>query len=333
MRLREIVFGAAPAAAVRAAAALGLADAVGDSPADPEDLAGKLGLAPAPLRRLLLALSSHGVFAETGDGRFAHTEMSRLLRDDAPGTLRHIALWCTEPWTWQVWPRLDEAVRTGEGVFPGVFGQGFFDYLHSDSDGRASAQVFDQAMTSSSRQAAQDLTEYVDLTGVTSVADIGGGQGFVLAGLLERDPALHGILLDLPAVVAGADPRLRDGGPLAARARLVPGDCREGIPVRADLYILKNILEWDDESTRATLRNVVAAADPGARVLVIENLVDDSPSMRFTTAMDLLLLLNVGGAKHTARSMSGLMEEAGLKLGEIRPVNPYLHAFEATVVK
>jgi len=88
----------------------------------------------------------------------------------------------------------------------------------------------------------------VDLTGVSTVADIGGGQGFVLAGLLERDPALHGTLLDLPAVVAGADPRLRDGGALAARAALLPGDCREGIPVRADLYILKNILEW---TTRA----------------------------------------------------------------------------------
>jgi len=154
MRLREIVFGAAPAAAVRAAASLGLADALGDTPATAADLAGELGLAPAPLRRLLLALSSHGVFAETEDGRFTHTEMSLLLRGDAPGTLRHISLWCTEPWTWQVWPRLEEAVRTGEGVFPEVFGQGFFDYLHTE--GRASARVFDQAMTSSSRQAARN---------------------------------------------------------------------------------------------------------------------------------------------------------------------------------
>jgi C-methyltransferase len=329
MRLREIVFGAAPAAAARAAASLGIADALGDTPAAPAELACQLGLEAGPLLRLLRALASHGLFAETGDGRFEHTEMSRLLRQDAPGSLHHIALWCTEPWTWQVWPRLDEAVRTGAGVFPDVFGKGFFDYLHSE--GGESARVFDRAMTSSSRQAAEDLAEFVDLTGVTSVADIGGGQGFVLAGLLERDPALHGTLLDLPAVVAHADSRLCEGGSLAGRVRLEPGDCREAIPVRADLYIIKNILEWDDASTRATLRNVVAAAAPGARVLVIENLVDDSPSMRFTTAMDLLLLLNVGGAKHSKESLRALMLEAGLRVDDIRPVNGYLHAFEAVV--
>jgi hypothetical protein len=97
------------------------------------------------------------------------------------------------------------------------------------------------------------------------------------------------------------------------------------------VYIVKNILEWDDDSTRRTLRNIVGAARPGARVVVIENLVDDTPSMRFTTAMDLLLLLNVGGAKHTERSMAERLTEAGLVIGSVRPVNPYLHAFECTV--
>ncbi|MER7755814.1 methyltransferase [Kitasatospora sp. NPDC097643] len=330
MRLRELVFGAACAAAVRAAARLGVADALGDTPTGVTELAAELKTEPRPLRRLLRALTCYGIFSETADGRFEHTEMSRLLREDAPNSLRYISLWCTEPWTWEAWPKLDEAVRSGRNVFPELFGKEFFDYLHSDAGD--SARVFDKAMTTSSRQSARDFAEYLDLTGVDSVVDIGGGQGHVLASLLEKHPALHGTLLDLPKVVAGADPRLRDGGAFSARARLVPGDCRVDIPVRADLYIIKNILEWDDESTRRTLANVVAAARPGARVVVVENLVDDSPSMRFTTAMDLMLMLNVGGAKHSEESMVRLMEEAGLKVSEVRPVNPYLHAFEAVVL-
>ncbi|WP_435131947.1 methyltransferase [Actinacidiphila sp. bgisy144] len=329
MRLREIVFGAACAASVRAAARLGLPDALGEIPATAEELAERLDVAPEPLRRLLRALACYGVFAEAADGRFTHTGMSRLLREDTPGSLHHIALWCTEPWTWDAWPRLDDAVRSGRDVFADLYGKSFFEYLHTDA--ADSARVFDRAMTSSSRQAARDLAAYVDLTGVRSVVDIGGGQGLALAGLLEKAPGLHGTLLDLPDVVAHADPRLREGGALADRVRLVPGDCRTAIPVRADLYVLKNILEWDDASTRATLRNVIAAAEPGARVLVIENLVDDSPSMRFTTAMDLLLLLNVGGAKHTRASMTALMEEAGLPVEAVRPINPHLHAFESRV--
>ncbi|MFI7099534.1 methyltransferase [Streptomyces sp. NPDC050161] len=329
MKLRELVFGAACAAAVRAAARLGVADALGDAPATPEELATTLDIEPRPLERLLRALSCYGVFEETGDGRYAHTEMSRLLRDDAPNSLRYISLWCTEPWTWDAWPMLDQAVRSGRSVFDDLYGKGFFEYLHQDA--RDSAQVFDRAMTTSSRQSAQDVAGLLDLTGVATVVDIGGGQGHVLAGLLEKHPDLEGTLLDLPDVVANADPRLRDGGPLAARARILPGDCRSAVPVQADLYLIKNILEWDDESTRRTLRNVVDAARPGARVVIIENLVDDSPSMKFTTAMDLLLLLNVGGAKHSKESLVHRMSEAGLIIGDILQVNPYLHAFECTV--
>ncbi|MFE3877574.1 methyltransferase [Kitasatospora sp. NPDC059146] len=329
MRLRELVFGAACAAAVRAAARLGVADVLGDTPTTATELAAQLDTEPRQLRRLLRALTCYGIFAETGGDRFEHTEMSRLLRDDAPNSLRHIALWCTEPWTWEAWPKLDEAVRSGRNVFPDLFGKEFFDYLHSDAGD--SAKVFDKAMTTSSRQSARDFAEYLDLTGIDSVADIGGGQGHVLASLLEKHPALHGTLLDLPKVVAGADRRLQDGGAFSARARLVPGDCRVEIPVRADLYIIKNILEWDDDSTRRTLANVVAVARPGARVVVVENLVDNSPSMRFTTAMDLMLMLNVGGAKHSEESMVHLMQEAGLDVAAVRPVNPYLHAFESTV--
>jgi C-methyltransferase len=329
MRLRELVFGAACAAAVRAAARLGVADALGDKPVTADELAMAVNTEPRPLQRLLRALSCYGIFTETEDGKFEHTDMSRLLRDDDPGSLRYIALWCTEPWTWEAWPRLDDAVRSGRSVFDDLYGKGFFDYLHQDAGD--SAQIFNRAMTTSSRQSAQDVAELLDLTGVSSVADIGGGQGHVLAGLLEKHPGLEGTLLDLPTVVAKADPRLRDGGPLAARTAIIPGDCRDDIPVTADVYIIKNILEWDDDSTTRVLRNVIAAGGPGARVVAIENLVDDSPSMRFSTAMDLLLLLNVGGAKHTSESLTGRLTEAGLVIDDVRPVNPYLHAFDCTI--
>ncbi|MFG2309406.1 methyltransferase [Streptomyces sp. NPDC048566] len=329
MRLRELVFGAACAAAVRAAARLGVADALEDRPMSAEDLAAAVKTQPHTLRRLLRALSCQGVFTENPDGTFGHTEMSRLLREDDPHSLRYIALWCTEPWTWTVWPRLDEAVRTGGNVFEEAYGREFFPYLNEEAP--ESAHVFNRAMTTSSAQSARDVADVLDLRGVTSVADIGGGQGQVVACLLEKHPSLHGTLLDLPGVVENADPRLRPGGALAERVRIVPGDCREDIPVQADVYIIKNILEWDDESTRRALASVRRAARPGARVVVIENLVDDTPSMKFTTAMDLLLLLNVGGAKHTRQSMVDRLTEAGLVIGEVRPVNAYLHAFECTV--
>uniref|UniRef100_UPI0037AE705A methyltransferase n=1 Tax=Streptomyces sp. NPDC050287 TaxID=3365608 RepID=UPI0037AE705A len=329
MRLRELVFGAACAAALRAAARLGVADALGDSPMAVEDLAAAVKTEPRPLRRLLRALSCYGVFSEQQDGTFAHTGMSRLLREDDPHSLRDITLWCTEPWTWDAWPHLDEAVRTGQNVVEGLYGKEFFTYLNEDAP--ESAAVFNRAMTTSSEQSARDVAALLDLSGTASVADIGGGQGHVVASLLDKYPSMHGTLLDLPRVVDNALPRLRERGDLADRARIVPGDVRVAVPVRADVYVIKNILEWDDDSTARTLRNVIEAGGPGTRVVVIENLVDDTPSMRFSTAMDLLLLLNVGGAKHTTDSMVSRLTEAGLVIDDIRPVNPYLHAFDCHV--
>ncbi|GAA3225857.1 methyltransferase [Streptomyces thermocoprophilus] len=329
MRLRELVFGAAGAAALRAAARLKVADALGDTPLGADALAAAVRVEPGPLRRLLRTLACRGVFTERPDGTFAHTDMSRLLREDDPHSLRDIALWCTEPWTWDAWPLLDQAVRTGHNVVEGLYGKEFFPWLNEDAP--ESADVFNRAMTTSSTQSARDVAAFLDLTGATSVADIGGGQGHVLASLLEKYPAMNGALLDLPRVVENADPRLRPGGALADRVRIVPGDCREAVPVKADVYVIKNILEWDDDSTARCLRNVIDAGGPGTRVVVIENLVDDTPSMGFSTAMDLLLLLNVGGAKHTTHSMSTRLTEAGLVIGAVAPVNPYLHAFDCTV--
>ncbi|MFE9610388.1 methyltransferase [Streptomyces sp. NPDC006012] len=329
MRLRELVFGAAGAAAVRAAARLGVADALGESPMAVADLAAAVKTEPKPLRRLLRALACYGVFEERPDGTFAHTAMSRLLREDDPNSLRDISLWCTEPWTWDAWPRLDEAVRTGRNVVEALYGKEFFAYLNEDAP--ESADVFNRAMTTSSEQSARDVAALLDLSGAASVADIGGGQGHVVASLLDKYPSMHGSLLDLPRVVDNALPRLRPGGDLAGRARVVPGDARVSVPVKADVYVIKNILEWDDESTARLLGNVIAAGGPGTRVVVIENLVDDTPSMRFSTAMDLLLLLNVGGAKHTTDSMVRRLTAAGLVVDNTAPVNPYLDAFDCHV--
>jgi C-methyltransferase len=331
MKMRQLAISAAFAGALRAGTRLGLADAIDDTPRSVSELAAAVNAEPDALERLLRALAAHGVFAADDQGRYGHTDLSRLLRLDAPRSLYHMVCWATEPWTWAVWGELETAVRTGKGVFEERFGKEFFTYLHEDAP--ESAAVFDKAMTESSVLSAQNVAQSLDLRGAGTVADIAGGQGYVLATLLERFPEVRGTLLDLPDVVANADARLRPGGALAERATLLPGDCRQSVGVQADVYVLKNILEWDDDSTVTALRNVRAAAAPGARVVVIENLVDGSPEMRFTTAMDLLLLLNVGGKKHTKDGLAALMRKAGLDVFEIKPIGPYLHVFDSVVPK
>jgi C-methyltransferase len=166
---------------------------------------------------------------------------------------------------------------------------------------------------------------------VKTFADIGGGRGYTLATVLEHNPHLHGTLVDLPAAVAHPDPRLCLGGALAARSRVVAGSCLEKIPVEADVYQFKSILEWDDELTVAALRNAARAGRPGSRVLIITNLVDDSPEIRYATGIDLLFLLNTNGRRHTRAGVSALVERAGLRLDGVSAVHPLLHVVETTI--
>jgi len=332
--IREIALSAGFAAALRAVTQLGVADQIGTEPISLAALASRLNLDPDALRRLMGAVIANGVFAAESGGSwdqpsYRHTTASRLLRSDASRSLRYMVLWATEPWTWEVWPHLAEAVRTGKGGFTESHGKEFFTWLHEDAP--ESAAVFDRAMTQSSALSAEAISAGLDLSAAASVVDIAGGQGLLLSTLLERNPHLRGTLLDLPDVVNSADVRLRPGGALAGRVELRPGDCRVEVAVDVDVYLLKNILEWDDDSTVTALRNVVRAAKPGARVVVIENLVDDSPEMRFTTSMDLLLLLNVDGRKHSKDGLTALMERAGLEVTDVRRVGPYLHLFDAIV--
>jgi C-methyltransferase len=299
VHLRELALSAAGPAAVCAAIRLGIADELGETPTTAEQLAQSLEVNVGVLERLLRTLKNYGVFAEVGNG-YVHTASSRLLREDDPYSLKFCVQWLTESWTWALWPHLDKAVCTGRGVFEDMYGTDFFTYLHKEWP--ESAVLFNKSQTQASRLSAIAVADRLDLKGVRILADIAGGQGYTLAALLEKNPQLNGVLVDLPSVVADPDPRLRTGGFLVSRVQLVGGDCLQEIPVAADVYLFKNILEFDDEKSVTMLRNAGRAGNAGARVFIITNLIDDSPEIKCTTGLDLLLLLNVNGKKHTKSS-------------------------------
>lgn len=326
--LMEHALSAACAASVRAAVTLGLPEALGDTPATADELATAVGAHPAALRRLLRALTSYGVFAEETEDAFVHTEKSRALREDSPDSIKYLVLWCTEPWLWELWGNLDESVRTGGEVFTRAHGRTFYEQLHTAWP--ESARTFARAMTEQTRWSANAIADMLPMTGAGTIADVGGGQGLVLGTLLERHPTLRGFLLDLPDVVANADARLHPGGELAHRVRLVPGDCLKDIPVEADTYLFKNILGVNDDDSVLILRNAVRAARPGARMIIVENFVDDGPGKRLAAALDLRMLLVIGGQKHTRAGLLSIAERAGLTVRRVRPVDSTLHMIEAT---
>src|SRR6478672_10358801 len=65
------------------------------------------------------------------------------------------------------------------------------------------AETFQRAMSGGSAIAAQSIVGSYDFPGIERLADLGGGHGLLLASVLQKYPAMQGVLFDLPEVVAG----------------------------------------------------------------------------------------------------------------------------------
>src|SRR5258705_10303055 len=70
--------------------------------------AGEGGWSPgaAALYRVLRALASMGVFAETAGRRFKLTPLAKTLQADGPGSLRGCAIAENKPFAWAAWLQL-----------------------------------------------------------------------------------------------------------------------------------------------------------------------------------------------------------------------------------
>ncbi|HVZ36948.1 MAG TPA: methyltransferase, partial [Polyangiaceae bacterium] len=126
---------------------------------------------------------------------------------------------------------------------------------------------------------------------VKRLCDVGGGRGTLLSEIVMRHPHLRGVLHDSPGVIASAGQLLADRG-LEQRVELSPGDFFEAVPPGCDAYLMKNILhDWDDATCERLLRVVRSAAQPGARMLLCESLVEKNSRELIGTKADLQMMI------------------------------------------
>jgi ubiquinone/menaquinone biosynthesis C-methylase UbiE len=172
------------------------------------------------------------------------------------------------------------------------------------------------------------VLEAYDFSGARTLLDVGGGHGGLLAQILERVPALQGILLDRPEVIREARAVL---APLGSRARLVAGNFLEAVPEGADTILLKHIIhDWDDAHCAALLANCRRSLARGARLLVVESILSDEPDAAFAKFLDLeMLVVTPGGRERTASEFSQLLAGAGFELARVVPTQSPVSILEA----
>src|SRR5262249_20798179 len=157
------------------------------------------------------------------------------LRTDHPQSMRHMAIFQGQI-NWENWGALDHCVKTGKNAVEHVWGEKPFEHL---SKHKEKADVFDKAMMNISSMEMDAILAAYDFSGYRVIADVGGGWGRFLAAILKANPALKGLLFDLPHVTRGAHEILASEG-LTERIEIKSGSFFESIPEGADAYMMKH---------------------------------------------------------------------------------------------
>lgn len=126
-----------------------------------------------------------------------------------------------------------------------------------------------------------ELLPHIELGRVRRVLEVGGNTGVLAEALLDADPALSAVVLDLPAVCELGAERMR-GRPAAGRLRFVPGDARRiAWPGPVDAVVFKSVLhDWPDTDMRAFLASAKRTLRPGGKVVICERAAFIPPSDR-----------------------------------------------------
>jgi orsellinic acid C2-O-methyltransferase len=299
-------------------AILGIADLLADGPRTAEQLAQLSGSHALSLYRLLRASVALDMMTLEND-LFALTAGGELLRADVPGSVRNMVLWYGGEEKWSSWGALDYSVRTGHDSFQHIFGQSFFERLSTNP---AQEAIFNETMAGISRSVAQALSTYPALAEHTRMADVGGGSGALLAGLLTANPRMLGVLYDTDSGLRDANALLTTAG-VRDRCEIVSGDFFESVPEGCDAYMLKHIVhDWDDDRATRVLQHCRAAMTPDATLYLVESVVPAEPA-EFDTAQlirDLNMLVSLPGKERTEAEFARLFATSGLKLTSVSPL-------------
>lgn len=309
-QLRSLINGFQMSAAVHVAAQLGLSDLLVAGPRTVADLAAATETDEDTLGRLLHALSTIGIYEERPDSTYANTDLGEGLRSDLPGSLRPLARTVSTPTHWAAWGHLHHSVSTGDNAFESLHGVDVWTHrVHHPEEN----EVFNDNMASLTLAVAVAVAEAYDFKDVTSVVDVGGGKGALLARVLERYPHLTGTVFDLAHAV-GTEPPIPE---LAPRWSAVSGSFFEEVPA-ADAYLVKSILhDWPDDRCVDILRTLRRGLNDDGVVLVVEMVRGRAGYERAAAFSDLNMLVMPGGRERSEAEFGALFAAAGLQLTRV----------------
>lgn len=320
----DMIFSYWKTQVLRALATLSIADILAKGPATLEALTKETGANSDGLARLLRAAASLGLVGYS-DGRYLATPRLDTLREDAPISLKAMAIAQGAPGHWLPWGRFPEAVMTGEAQSKATLGDAHFDYYARSPE---EATQFAKGMQGTSEIVQGEIVRLLDIKQAKTAVDVGGSNGALVCALAKTHLGLHGVVYDLPHARGGALAYIANQG-LSDRVGVESGDFFAAAPA-ADLYLLKFILhDWDDASAIRILTNIRRAMNEGGRVALVEMRLGEIGEPGLGPLVDVNMMAVTGGRERTQDQYRTLLEAAHLNLVKVTPTQTPFDIFEA----
>jgi SAM-dependent methyltransferase len=323
LRLFDLIQSHRVTAAIYVAARLGLAELLRDGPRTLGKLAEATGADERALGRLLTALSTLGICSRSSEDRYALTDVGACLDGAAEHSFKGWAILEGEMIS-KSWSGMLESVMTGK---TGAQLQGVDDSFELMGRTPEIVDKFNAAMVELTRLVTPNILQSYDFSGIRHLMDVGGGSGELLGAIAQQNRKLRGTVFDLPRCAGAASKHLKQIG-VDDRVEFVAGDFFKAVPAIADAIILKSIIhDWDDARSVAILQNCRKALPNGGKLLLVERLMPERPSMadedKEQALSDLNMMRGPGGLERTERQYRELLNQSGFDLVTTYPAGRF----------
>ncbi|MGH7865439.1 MAG: methyltransferase [Candidatus Binataceae bacterium] len=295
----------AEARAIQVALKLGVFRALANDAADAQSLARAIHCDQRATALLANALVALGLLAKNGELLSLGAAARRYLLDESTEYMGGMILF--DESIFALWANLENSIRSGRPArTPDMF-----------QNKAEETENFIGAMDSlvRARGDAVWLAEHLDLAGVATIADVGGGPGTYLVELLRMWPQLRGSIYDLGATLKVARRLLeqRDAWALARLELREVDYLRDELPGPCDALLLSNIIHSEDEAANAELaRKCFRALSSGGRVIIKDHVMNrDLTEPRAGAVFSLYLLLTTRGRDYSCDEVAGWLASAG----------------------
>lgn len=297
-RFQELLWSFAAHRVLTVAGRTGILAALARGPGRPEEIAGELGLAPAPAGKMLAALAALGV--AVGDGAGAYRLAGALAPLFRGGEADFTAFLEHSHDMYEAWGGSLEAwVRGGE-----------WGGRRRDAAGIAR---FGAAMRAMGGAVAARVVGAIDAGAARRMIDLGGGVGHYAEAFCRANPRLEAVVVEIPEVARLGRERLL-GTELAERLAFEDGDYIDGSSGGGfDLALLANVVHQEPADRAAALvARGAAELAPGGRLLIVDFTVEGEPG---AIPVGALFSINMRsrGETYPESALRAFAEAAGLE--------------------